>query len=136
MSGKCRRSSLTTVLLPTPEGPDSTVSRRPDPSSKSAPAVKFPLEGRDLVVAEPAHAAALGDADPLHHLAGPDLAQPRHRLQQVEHLHLADDLVLLALTQHVGERGTGVLEPVLDLRALAPRGGGLLEGSLPLLGGE
>jgi hypothetical protein len=29
-----------------------------------------------------------------------------------------------------------MLEPVLDLRALAPRGGGLLESSLPLLGGE
>ena len=94
------------------------------------------LERGDLLGAEPAHPAALGDAEPLHDLAGADLAEAGHRLQQVDDPHLADHLVVLALVEHVDDRGAGVLEPVLDLGPLAARGGGLLEGRLALFGGE
>ena len=42
----------------------------------------------------------------------------------------------LALAQHVGDRGAGVLEPVLDLGTLPTGGGGLLERRLALFGRE
>ena len=80
-----------------------------------------------------ADASALGDAEALHHLARPHLAQTRHGLQQVDDPHLADDLVALAVVQHVDDRGAGVLQPVLDLGPLPPRRGCLVERCLSLL---
>src|SRR4051794_5931433 len=59
------------------------------------------LERGDLLGAQPADPAALGDADPLHGLLGADLAQAGHRLQQVDDAHLADDVVALALGEHL-----------------------------------
>ena len=38
--------------------------------------------------------------------------------------------------ENLGDRGTRVLEPVLDLCALPARGGGLVERSLALLGSQ
>ena len=38
--------------------------------------------------------------------------------------------------EHVGDRGAGVLQPVLDLGPLPAGGGGLVEGRLALFGGE
>ena len=64
------------------------------------------------------------------------LPTPGHRQQQVDDPHLADDLVALALVEHVGDRGAGVLEAVLHLGALATGGGGLVEGGLALFGRE
>ena len=43
---------------------------------------------------------------------------------------------VLALLEHLGERGAGVLEPVLDLGPLPARRGGLLERGSALFGGE
>ena len=55
------------------------------------------------------------------------LPTPGMRLEQADDLHLADDLVALALGDDVGERALRVLEPVLDLGPLPAGGGGLLE---------
>ena len=69
-----------TVPLPTAVGPARTVSlglgRR---CAGSGAVLKLALERGDLVGAEPAHAARLGDAEPLHQVAGPDLAEPWDR---------------------------------------------------------
>src|SRR3546814_11551800 len=46
----------------------------------SAPRAELGLEGRDLLDAEAANTAALSDAQPLHQLAGPDLAPAGPRL--------------------------------------------------------
>jgi hypothetical protein len=77
-SGWWSRSSRTTVLLPTPEGPDRTVSRgRVVPAvikQPSGAAAELPLEGGELLRTEPADATALRDADLFHDLAGPHLA--------------------------------------------------------------
>ena len=97
---------------------------------------RTPFKSRHLLGAETAHPAALGDAEPLHGLPGADLAEAGHGLQQVDDPHLADDLVLLALSKHVGDRGAGVLEPVLHLGAFPSRGRGLFEGRLSLFGSE
>ena len=69
----------------------------------------------------------------VHHLACAHLAHAGHGLEQLADPHLRDDLVVLGLVDHLDEGGPGVLEPVLDLRALAPRCGSFLEGSLSLL---
>ena len=64
------------------------------------------------------------------------LPEARHGLEQVDDPHLADDVVRLALLEHLGDRGAGVLQAVLDLGPLPARRGGLLEGRLALFGGE
>src|SRR5688572_7796443 len=99
--------SAATLPLPTAVGPASTVSRL----RRSVTRSELFFECRDLLGAEAAHPAALGDAQALHDLAGPDLAEARHRLQQVDDPHLADDLVGVALSKHVADRGAVVLEP-------------------------
>src|SRR5689334_17376224 len=117
-----------TVPLPTAVGPART-TRRERPEEAAGPSVttgELALERGHLLGPQASHAAALGDPEPLHDLAGADLAQARHRLQQVDDPHLADDLVALALPQDVGDGGAGVLEAVLDLRPFAPGGGGLV----------
>jgi hypothetical protein len=129
--------SAATVPLPTAVGPARTVSReRADVVAGSATGAELALESSDLVGGQPADATALGDAQPLHHLAGADLAETGHRGEQVEHAHLADDLVLLPLGQDVDDRGPGVLEPVLDLGPLTAGRRGLLQVRLPLFRGE
>src|SRR3954468_7318640 len=111
-SGWCSLMSAATLPLPTAVGPASTTSRRLRSGSvmprgwfreTTVPSsgAELLLERGDLLGAEPADPAALGDAEPLHRLLGPDLAQARHRLQQVDDAHLADDLVALALGEHL-----------------------------------
>jgi hypothetical protein len=119
--------------LPTPDGPDRTVRRgRPECSADT----ELAFERRDLVGAQSADPAALRDADALHDLTGTYLPDPGHGLEEGGDLHLADHVVLLALLDDLGERGAGMLEPVLDLGTFAAGGSGLLQGSGALLGGE
>src|SRR5450631_470043 len=68
----------------------------------------------NLVVAQPSDPAGLSDADLPHDLAGPDAADARHRLQQRRDLHLADDVVVLAVRDHLGQQALGVLEAILN----------------------
>src|SRR4051794_16931839 len=115
--------SADTVPLPTAVGPARTVNRRRPPCSTTS-AVETLDERRDLVGAQAAHPARLGDPDLLHDLAGPHLADAGQRLEQRGDLDLADHLVALAFLDHFAEGALRVLQPVLHLGAGAPRGGG------------
>ena len=64
------------------------------------------------------------------------LPTPGQGLEQGGDLHLADDVVLLALLDDLVERGAGVLEPVLDLGPLPASRGGLLERGCALFRGK
>ncbi len=99
-------------------------------------AAELALEGRDLVGTQAPDPAGLGDGEPFHDLLGPDLPDARQGLEQSRDLHLADYVVLLALVHDLGERGSGVLEPVLDLGTLTPGRGCLLQGGRALFGSE
>ena len=99
--GGARACRPPTVPLPTagragedrqPRAPSASVD-----VGQLSRAAELALERGDLVGAQAAHPAGLGDAEPLHHLLRADLADPGHRLQQVDDPHLADDLVVLAL---------------------------------------
>jgi hypothetical protein len=126
--------------LPTAVGPASTTRRDRGASGPAGTATvtrgELALERGDLLGAEPADPTALRDAEPLHHLAGTDLAESGHGLEQVDHAHLADDLVALALVEDVEEGGAGVLEAVLHLGPFASGGRGLVQGRQALFGGE
>jgi len=90
ISGHVRLSSATTVLFPTPEGPESTVSRECTGLVTAAPPVlggfgfRLPrgsdigtellLKRGTLVGAQPAHSARFRDTEPFHDLLRPDLA--------------------------------------------------------------
>src|SRR5690606_13933042 len=78
--------------------------------------------------------ARLGDAETLHDLLGAYLDDTGHGLEEGGNLHLADHIVLLAFLDHLGEGRTGVLAPVLHLRAGPPGRSGLLQGSGALFG--
>ena len=95
-------SSATTVLFPTPEGQESTVSRECTGVATAAPeghegaegfgsrlprgsvigATELLLKRGALVGAQAAHAARFGDAKPFHDLLCPDLAYARQGLEQ------------------------------------------------------
>src|SRR3954453_10325165 len=127
------------VPLPTAVGPARTVSRRGSGGILAAPeptrsAVEALDERGDLVRAEAADTAGLGDADLFHDLPGAHLAHAGQRLEEGGDLDLADDLVGLALLDDLAQRALGVLEAVLDLGSGASCGCGLLEGRSPLLG--
>ncbi len=94
--GQVLLSSATTVLFPTPEGPESTVSREYTGVATAAPeglgsrlprgsvigATELLLKRGALVGAQAAHAARFGDAKPFHDLLCPDLAYARQGLEQ------------------------------------------------------
>src|SRR3546814_14811185 len=89
-----------TVPLPTAVGPASTTRRAGagvpvtvGSLTASAPRAELGLEGRDLLDAEAANTAALSDAQPLHQLAGPDLAQAGPRLQKSEERRVGKEWV-------------------------------------------
>src|SRR4051812_5080849 len=128
--------SPATDPLPTAVGPARTVSRERADRGSSAALVKLALERGDLVGSETAHAPRLRDAETLHQVARPDLSQPRDRLQQVDDAHLADDVVVLALVEHVLDRGRRGPDPLFDGCALLADGGRLLEGGSTLLGSQ
>src|SRR5690606_35003539 len=140
MSGYLARMSAETVPLPAAVGPASTV-RRPGAGVSSvrlagAGSAKLLDQLGDLVRAEATHPARLGDPDLGHDLLRGDTADARQRLQQREHLELADRVVGLALLDYLGELASGVLEPVLHLGTGRTRGSGLLERCGSLLGRE
>src|SRR5690606_15891191 len=72
----------------------------------------------------------------LHRLLRTYLAHARQSLQQSGDLHLAEHLVLVGLLQHISEGRTAALEPLLELRAGATGGGGLLQRRSTLFLGE
>ena len=85
--GLRRASAATTVPLPTPEGPDSTVSRAGVGDVETGavtclgPAAELGDERGALLGAKAAHPPGGGDAEPLHDLRGAHLANARQRLQ-------------------------------------------------------
>jgi hypothetical protein len=106
------------------------------PENSGSSAAELALQRRDLVGAKAPDTAALGDPESLHDLLGADLADARQGLQKGGDLHLADDVVLLALLDDLMEGSTGVLEPILDLGALPASRGGLLERGCALFRGK
>src|ERR1700761_6663579 len=103
MSGLLLRSSAMTVLFPTPEGPESTVSRECTGVATAAPpgwvsrlsrgsdiGTELLLKSGALIGTEPAHATRFGNAEPFHDLLGPHLAHAGQGLQQRGDLHLAN----------------------------------------------
>ena len=72
----------------------------------------------------------------LHEAASLDLARTGERLENRQHLHLADDLVRLRLDEQLPQGDSTTLQVVLDLGALAARSGRLLERRVALLGRE
>jgi hypothetical protein len=150
-SGWARRISATTVLLPTPDGPERTVRRldgieppaagtaesaaageppRPSGASRSAisTAAELTLQSGALVGAKAPHAAGLGDTEPLHDLLSANLSDARQGFQQSRHLHLSDYVVGLTIFQNLSERGSAVLQAVFDLGTLFAGLGSLLQG--------
>src|SRR5262249_12283548 len=145
IAGQSARSRATTVLLPTPDGPDRTVSRagtggprrtRRDSAASMSPAAlphsarvdlasagselarRLPRQSAALVRAQAAAAAGLGGAPPFHDPPRPDLAAPRPRLQQRRPLHLAHYFVGPSLLENLGQRGRAVLEFGLYFRTV------------------
>src|SRR4051794_9091258 len=99
-------------------------------------AAELAFQGGDLVRTETANPAALGDAEPLHDLLGAHLPDAGKGFEQRGDLHLADDVVLLALLDDIVQGCAGVLEPVLDLGTLPASRGGLFERGSALFRGK
>src|SRR5690606_8802363 len=109
---------------------------RADGSAALLGAAELALQGGALVGAQAPDSARLGDVEPLHDLLGADLADAGERLQQSRDLHLADDVVGLAVGEHLRQGDAAVLQAVLDFRALFSGLSGLLQGRGALLGCE
>src|ERR1035438_7396229 len=115
MSGKLPRTYAATVPFPTAVGPARTTSRLLGDAINSRSGLFEARDQRgDLVVAEATDATGLGDADLVHDLARPDPADPGHRLEQCRDLHLPDDVIVLAVSDHLRQRTLSVLQAVLD----------------------
>src|SRR5579859_167962 len=97
---------------------------------------EFGLKSCPLVRSETTNTPGLGNAEPLHDLLCPHLADTRHRLEQCRDLHLADDVVRLAVLEYLGQRRRATLELVLDLGALFAGPGSLLQSGSTLIGCE
>src|SRR5262245_14362122 len=125
-AGSMRRSSWTTLPLPTPEGPEITMSRPERAASPVATARlllgEFGEERFLLLGTQAAYAAAAGDLEALHDLARAHLADAGKRLEDRRHLHLADRVVVL-LRQHVLECSLARLEFSLEFGPLATSNG-------------
>ena len=96
--GQVLASSATTVLFPTPEGPESTVSRECTVVATAAPpglegagsrlprgsdiGTELLLKRGPLVGTQPADAARFRDTKPFHDLLGPDLAHAGQGFKQ------------------------------------------------------
>src|SRR5262249_25446169 len=76
------------------------------------------------------------DAEPLHDLARTYLADTRHGLKQRRDLHLANDVIVLALLEDRRQRGGSALEVVLDFGAVLACLGCLLQSGRALVGSE
>src|SRR5690606_38917448 len=117
-----------TLSLPTPDGPESTISRAAGrASSLLTPLVSTPrgsLARRELpkqcsalLFAEAAQPAAVSDLQLFHYLSRPNLADTGQRLEHGRHLQLADDIVGLGAVEHLGEARLTALELFLQLGA-------------------
>ncbi len=94
-----------TVLFPTPEGPESTVSRECTGLATAAPeglgrlprcsdiGTELLLKRGALVGTQPAHTARFRDAKPFHDLLCPDLTYARQGFEQSGDLHLANHVI-------------------------------------------
>src|ERR1700722_10388952 len=79
---------------------------------------------------------AVADPDGLHEATRLDLAQAGEGLENGHHLHLADGLVGVRLSEEVRQRQMAHLELVLDLGPLTANLGSLFECSCALLWSE
>src|SRR6476661_2660109 len=155
--GCLRRTSATTVPLPTPEGPESTVrrageagcTRRPRPGSSirsdhPAPgrgsadllAAELRFERLALVGPQTADPPGRGDLQSLHDLRSPRLADSRQGFQDRGDPHLADHLVGVAPLQDVTHGGALALQLLAQFRPRLAGGGRLLERSRTLFRGK
>src|SRR5579862_1879164 len=141
-----------TVLFPTPEGPESTVSRECTVVATAAPprlagtcsrplcgsdiGAELCLKRRPLVGTQPADAARFRDAKPFHDLLGPDLAYAGQGFKQSRDLHLANDVIVCAFLDDIGQGRGPALEAVLHLGAFFAGAGRLLQGCRTLFRSE
>ena len=93
--GQVLLSSATTVLFPTPEGPESTVSRECTGAATAAPpglgsrllrgsdiGTELLLKRGALIGTQAAHTTRFSYAEPFHDLLCPDLAYARQGFEQ------------------------------------------------------
>src|SRR6516162_3927753 len=122
-----------TVLFPTPEGPESTVSRECTGGATAAPeghegvGTRLPhgsdigtellLKRGALVGTQPAHTTRFRDAKPFHDLLCPHLAYARQGFEQSGDLHLANHVISSAFLDDVRQGCSPALEAVLHLGA-------------------
>src|SRR5487761_1349709 len=85
-----------------------------DRGNRSDITAEFGLKRCPLVGPEATNAPRLRNAEPLHDLLGPYLADARHRLEQCRDLHLAYHVICLAILEHLGQRRRAALEAILD----------------------
>src|SRR4051794_10425427 len=147
MSGCRRRTACTTLPLPTPEGPDSTVRRdatgsrnsglsRQQPTSGAVATAELGDQRSALLGTEATDATGRADLQALHDLVGTHLADTGQGFEDGGDLHLPDDLVVVGVGQDGLEARAGVLQALLHLGALLARDGGLLECCCALLGSQ
>src|SRR5271170_3971352 len=140
ISGQILRSSAMTVLFPTPEGPESTVSLEcTGVATAAAPACRSRLPcGSDigaelcfkrgaLVGTQPAYATRFRYAQPFHDLLCPHLAHAGEGLKQSRDLHLANDVIGAAFLDDIRQGRGSALEPILHLGAFFACAGSLLQ---------
>src|SRR5580700_6841255 len=110
MLGSRATSSLAIVPLPAPPGPIRT-KMCGAPAGGSARSL---FEQRlALLGTESLQSAAVADADRLHEAPGLHLAETRQGLEDRDHLHLADGLVGVRLSEKVRQGKRAHLELVL-----------------------
>ena len=90
----------------------------------------------DRMIAEAAKATGGGDLKPLDDLLGADLADAWQSFEQRGDLHLAQDLVIVSLGEHVLESRATSLQALLELCPGATGGSRLLQRCGPLLLGQ
>src|SRR6516225_500037 len=141
MSGQILRSSATTVLFPTPEGPESTVSLECTGVATAAPlghgsrlscgsdiGTELLLKRGPLVGTQPAYATRFRYAESFHDLLCPHLAHAGQGLKQSRDLHLANHVISRAFLDDIGQGRGPALEAVLHLGAFFACAGSLLQG--------
>src|SRR5690606_38097779 len=89
-----------------------------------------------LAVTQAADATGRRDLQLGHDFLRLDLANLRQSLEERGDLHLAEDLVVLGVGEHLLQVGSATLEAVLQLGAHTASGGSLLECCCALLIGQ
>src|SRR5260370_14872590 len=140
--GQVLLSSATTVLFPTPEGPESTVSRECTVVATAALPEREGLGSRlpcgsdigtelllkrgTLVGTQPAHTTRFGDAEPFHDLLCPDLTHAGQGLKQSRDLHLSNHVISRAFLDDIRQVRVPALDADLSFGALFSSSGGRL----------